>query len=360
MGQRVLALALALAAAAALQRYDRSGDAPSGSASPSSQPVRLPMRPFRGVAVQIHDIRDGVEHYAELIGEVASLGADTVLISANGYQETIASAAIEREMPTAPGDGQWLALFAAARQAGLRIIFMPKILLIDPQDGRWRGQIQPPNWRYWFSEYQSFIVDLARVAQRGGVELFIVGSELVSSETQTEHWQALIRQVRREFDGLLAYSANWDHYSGIQFWNDLDLIGLTSYHNLNPAELPEPTVDDLLAAWAPIRTRLLDWQATVGRPLLFTEAGWCSQEGCSIEPWNYFRQSKCTPAALEEQKRCYEAFLRTWDGRLEVAGILWWEWTSGPGGADDYGFTPENKPAEAVLREWFRSVRQAE
>ena len=34
-----------------------------------------------------------------------------------------------------------------------------------------------------------------------------------------------------------------------------------------------------------------------------------------------------------------------------------WEWTPGDGGKDDKGYTPENKPAEKVLREWIAKPR---
>ena len=50
-----------------------------------------------------------------------------------------------------------------------------------------------------------------------------------------------------------------------------------------------------------------------------------------------------------------EAFVRAWSGQKEPAGTLWWEWTPGAGGAEDGSYTPKGKPAEAVLRAWFRA-----
>jgi hypothetical protein len=103
---------------------------------------------------------------------------------------------------------------------------------------------------------------------------------------------------------------------------------------------------------------VLRWQQRVGKPLLFTEIGWCSQEGAASEPWNYFHKQKATPAGLEEQRNCYHAFLKTWADTPEVGGMIWWEWNDDRGGPEDYNYTPRGKPAEKVLSDWLRSVRQ--
>ncbi|MCP4248471.1 MAG: hypothetical protein GY778_15595, partial [bacterium] len=180
------------------------------------------------------------------------------------------------------------------------------------------------------------------------------------TERHTVRWRRLIGEVRKVYSGQLGYSANWDHYQGIQFWSDLDLIALTTYYNLNPKEKAEPTVDDLRAAWNPIRDEILTWRAEIDRPLLFTEVGWCSQEGCSIAPWNYYHNEKATPAGHHEQGANYRAFLETWAQRPEVGGIIWWEWSGSTGGTDDYHYTPKGKPAEQVLRDFFAGLRRAQ
>jgi hypothetical protein len=118
-----------------------------------------------------------------------------------------------------------------------------------------------------------------------------------------------------------------------------------------------PSVDELVEAWRPIKREILDWQERMARPLLFTEVGWASQPGCSIEAWNYYRHTEPSAEGLEEQRRCYEAFARVWADTPQLAGTVWWEWTDQPGGPADFGYTPKGKPAEQVLRDWF--VRQA-
>ncbi len=81
---------------------------PAGDAAP------LADRPYQGLAVQVHPGRDALKTNTRLIHEVADLGADTVLLSVNGYQKRVESLAILFDGPGAPTDAQWLELFAVA------------------------------------------------------------------------------------------------------------------------------------------------------------------------------------------------------------------------------------------------------
>jgi hypothetical protein len=196
----------------------------------------------------------------------------------------------------------------------------------------------------------------AMLAEETQAEVLVVGSELVTSERLIGRWLTLIDKVRQVYKGKLCYSANWDHYESIKFWDRLDLVGMTSYYTL--VSHANPTVGELLEAWEPVKERILKWQQRVGKPILFTEVGWCSQEGAASEPWNYYHNQNATIDGLEEQRRCYEAFMRTWDSVPGIAGAIWWEWTAEPGGLDDFNYLPKGKPAERELRSWFAYQRQ--
>ncbi len=313
---------------------------------------------MRGVAVQVDSNYKPIERFGQLIREVAALGADTVLLSVNAYQQRIDSGLIEIDPERTPTDAQWLELFDIARRAGLRIIYMPKILLKDTAGGKWRGQIAPPSWESWFNQYRRYVVGRAKLAEQGGAEVFIVGSELISAEKFTDEWRQTIDAVREVYTGKLTYSSNWDHYTSIQFWDDLDLVGMTSYYNLNRAGHERPSADQLATAWKPIQKTILEWQADIDRPLLFTEVGWCSQQGCSSQPWNYYLRDEASPEGLDEQAANYEAFIRTWSDVPEVGGVIWWEWTPAEGGPDDHHYTPKGKPAEQRLRDFFRAAQR--
>lgn len=311
--------------------------------------------PYHGMAIQLSYTENGVKRYIKLIDQVAELGADTIKLSTAGYQEHAGSGYISLDLRKCPTRGDFAKLIRHAHSRGLRVIVMPVVLLNNPRGSEWRGVIQPDNWDTWFAEYLSFIKYFARVAAENNAEVLVVGSELISTETFTDQWIKIIAEVRKIYKGKLAYSANWDHYEGIQFWDKLDLIGMTTYHTL--AQQENPPLETLLASWTEIKSEILNWQRKIGKPILFTEVGWCSQPGASIEAWNYYRHQLPSQEGLEEQEKCYQAFIQTWGHEPAVGGMIWWEWTSDPGGPDDYNYTPKGKPAEQVLRSWF--IRQA-
>lgn len=321
---------------------------------------RMPLpkddRPYHGVAWQIHSTHDIINISRIILNQIADLGADTVLISNAGYQEHAGSDSFQIDPKVTPSPAEWQQIFNIAHENGLRVILMPIILLSNPRGNEWRGQIQPPNWDDWFEQYSKFLNHFARIAEAGKVEVLSVGSELVSTERYIDKWRRVIRETRQVYSGKLTYSANWDHYKVVEFWDDLDLVGMTSYYKLS--NTPNPSLDTLLEAWKPIKRGLLKWQEEIGKPLLFTEVGWASQEGASIEPWNYYYKQSATPDGHEEQRRCYEAFMRTWNNTPQVGGIIWWEWTGVPGGMDDYSYIPKGKPAERLLRDWFAEKRR--
>lgn len=307
---------------------------------------------YHGLAIQIDTSNKPVEMFGPLIREVAALGADTVLIGADFYQKNASSGRVYINPEKTPTIPQWSKLLAIARQeCGLKVVLAPKILLADPIGSEWRGVIQPPSWNKWFRQYRRIINHFADIAQSGGVEVLMIGSEMVSAEKHTEEWLEVVRQVRQRYRGKLTYSANWDHYQPVKFWHALDLIGMTSYYKLSDTLCPP--VDSLVEAWQPIKQNILDWQKDIGKPILFTEVGWCSQEGASIEPWNYYHKQEATRKGHLEQRNCYEAFMRVWSDVPQVGGVIWWEWTTYGGGKDCYNYTPKDKPAEKLLRDWF-------
>ncbi len=314
--------------------------------------------PLHGVALQVNWSQGALKTYLPMIDEIAALGADTVAFSTAAYQTHAGSPDLAIDPKRTATPEQWGTMFTAARKRGLRILLMPIVLLSEPRGTEWRGVIQPPDWDAWFAQYRQVILHFAKLAGEHKVEVLKIGSELVSTETFTGQWRRIIREVREVYPqpGKLSYSANWDHYRKIEFWDELDLVGMTTYHQLS--EKPAPALQTLVDAWKPIKDEILAWQRTAGKPIIFTEVGWCSQEGCAVEAWNYYRQDVATSAGMAEQLRCYEAFCRTWADTPGVGGVIWWEWTPRSGTAD-FGYTPKGKPAERILREWFRDRRRA-
>ncbi len=353
IAKAVAAIGVGAAVVAALiwAGWRESADArgPATPPPPTSAPTGVE---YRGLAIPIQSGYKPVETFTPLLHEVAEQGANTVLFSTPGFMEHAESQKIFIEARKTPSAEEFETLIRRAREHGLRVIVMPIVLLTHPRGSEWRGVIKPPDWDEWWEQYREFVVYIANIARDGGAEVMIVGSELVSTEKYTDQWVRTIEKVRAHFPGgKLGYSANWDHYKPVNFWDKLDFIGMTTYYKL--ADKKNPTVDEIVAYWRPIHREVTAWQRRVGKPLLLTEVGWCSQEGAAMAPWNYYQNMKATPAGHEEQRRLYEAFLKVWDGTPGLAGVVWWEWTGAPGGPADYNYTPKNKPAQQLLQRWF-------
>ena len=324
---------------------------------PAARPVPVAGR-WRGMAIQLHcnsSYPDAFEHYKRLVSQVADLGADTVLFVVHAWQTHAGSLDMRVDSDRTARAEHLGKLFDLAHRHGLRVLLMPIVLLENPRNNEWRGQIVPKNrnWDAWFRRYTQVNVHFAKIAERSGIEAMMVGSELIKAEPYPERWRRLIEEVRRHYRGRLGYSANWDHYQTdkIRFWAHLDFVGMTTYYKL--ADGPRPTIDEINAHWAKIKPRILKFQREVKKPIIFTEVGWCSQEGAASEAWNYYHNQKATPEGHAEQETCYRAFLQTWDDEPSVGGIIWWEWDNTPGGPNDFNYTPRKKPAEQILRSWF-------
>jgi len=327
-----------------------AGDGPQRSSKPAE---------FRGITLQLHSGED-CDQYDKVIDEIAANStANTLALTVFGYQENCQSSSIFIDQRRTPGKTHLKRLIKHAQDKGLKVTLMPIVLLENPGQSEWRGKIDPKEkWAAWWEDYGHFILYFAQIAQDSSVDVLIVGSELVSTEKRTDDWRTLIRQVRETYKGRIGYSANWDHYEVPEFWDDLDLIGMTTYYELAGRDA-KPTVDDLKTKWAGIRSNILKWQAKVKRPIIFTEVGWPNQVSAAWEPWNYYRSMDKPDAEL--QARCFQAFFETWENDPEVAGFLVWEWRQGPDDLNgdpqkDTSYVPYGKPAMKVINDFFKRI----
>lgn len=205
------------------------------------------------------------------------------------------------------------------------------------------------DWRRWFAGYERYLLPYARQAQEAGADLFCVGRELDRTVRQREaDWRRLIARVRVEFDGPLTYSANFDDWQAIAFWDALDFIGVSAYFPL--CDRPDPPLAALEAGWdralAPLEAARRRW----GRPVLFTEAGFPSVPTAARAPWREERMA----ADVWLQARCYEATFRALARRPWIEGAFFWLWerTSQPPFRDP-SFAIADKPASFTLARWY-------
>ncbi|MCA9527235.1 MAG: hypothetical protein KC549_13175 [Myxococcales bacterium] len=304
--------------------------------------------PVRCVALAPHF--EGEATAAELaqnLNEIKDLGANLVMVVVQWAQVDVTSDTLgPYEWGT--DDAKVRAVIAHARAVGLDVLVFPIVKLARIEPGQWRGTLSPRDRGRWWAAYERFILHYARLGAEAGAGWLSVGSELGTLEADEPRWRQLIAAVRGVFRGQLIYSANWDHFQHVGFWDALDAVGLNAYHPITSRD--GATTLDLTRAWRGIRRWLLAWHAWIPRPLLFTEMGYPSVEGGARRPYHYGAE---TPPDMGEQARAYAAFIDTWRDQPGVAGACVWIWT-GRGGFEDKGYMPRGKPAEALLRAWFR------
>lgn len=171
-------------------------------------------------------------------------------------------------------------------------------------------------WAAWFDSYRQFIYHYADLAQRNGVEQFSVGCELDATTPHASEWRETIAGVRSRFNGPLVYACSHEWEVLVEWWDALDYIGVDAYYALT--ERNDPTLQELRTAWVPHVSTLTDLAARWGKPILFTEIGYCSKDGANQRPWDWG-----TPGSvdLQEQADCYRAAFESVYGQPWLAGI---------------------------------------
>jgi hypothetical protein len=301
----------------------------------------------RGIALGLFS-GDSDFSYKSLLEEIRDAGATHVSITWVWWQDNIRATEIRRVPSWTAADAQVVDSIRAAKAIGLQVTGFPIVRLVTSEKDEWRGRIAPENEDDWWRSYRSFIVQSARLSAKGGADRLSIGSELLSRENMRSRWTEVIDNVRAETPDLeLMYSANWDHYEKVTFWDLVDVAGLTGYWELTKSL--DPSVDELSLSWAPIKRIVGAFSDRIGRRIVLTEIGYPSLDGGASWPWDETRKAKVD---LEEQRRAYEAFVRSWSDTRFLQGVYFWNWF-GFGGPEDPGYTPRKKPAESVIRAWY-------
>lgn len=241
-----------------------------------------------------------------------------------------------------------------AHEAGIRVMLKPQVYV--PRS--WTGTLTfetDEQWAAWETDYGRYILRMARLADSTGVDLFCIGTEFRTSiQQRPAFWFSLIKKIRTAFSGKLTYSANWDDWQHVPFWNELDFIGLSGYFPLVEADTPK--VAELKAAWKPIVQQLRAFSQKHSRPILFTEFGYLSVDGAGWRNWELEQSIQTRPINEEAQANCLEALQSTFQAENWWAGGFLWKWFPNMRGHEGYperDYTPQGKQAEEVLRKWY-------
>ncbi|MFA5410949.1 MAG: hypothetical protein WC321_03705 [Candidatus Omnitrophota bacterium] len=299
------------------------------------------------------------EHSDKSLEMLAETGAEWVAIIPTWYQEKFDSTRLFATEKTS-SDRSLIHVINKAHTLGLKVMLKPHIDLIDQSGGLCRSDIgfqEEEDWQEWFSGYLKFIRHYAKLARDSGVELFCVGTELSFASQRALFWEKeVIPAVREIYSGDLTYAANWDEYKNIRFWKSLDYIGIDAYFPL--VEKSNPGYEEIEAGWIKWADEIEAWQRSVNKPLIFTEIGYASCQVAAARPWE---NPLSASANLEIQANCYKAAMNVLSKRDWCNGLYWWYWRPSPysGGFADKDFTPQNKPAQIVLTDWYKGLTLA-
>lgn len=340
--------------------------APHAVAQPAASPPAVseeahPPAPIVGFSINLHHT-EKIHLYHESIDQLVELGIDSLQIvtpafTADGAAQTIT---IEHGPGRGPTRDQLVGLLSYAKQRGLRTALMPVVLFTKPRGNEWRGKISPEDWNAWWKSYQGMMDYFTAVAVETDVDTLAVGSELLSTEAQTDRWRTLIAHVRKSYKGQLLYSTNWDHYHVPAFWSDLNYIGISGYWDLTrKAANDPPTDEDLVKRLNDIQQSIYAFARAQGKKVIITEVGYPTLSWALKNPWNYIagNDAKADP---QVQARGYRAFLGSFgkalspDSTQPLSGVYFYAWDPyHSGGSRDTGYGIRGKPAAVALRQWL-------
>jgi len=400
---------------------------PNGT--PGSPPSLHPALPYRNA-----DFMRGIDYisystngtgyatFDQIASNIAPSGANWVSIIPTCYQETnqstiISCNAIVNDVGGngyTPYDSDVVTAITKAHAAGLKVMLKPQI---DVSSG-YRGNIgfgttasnanAETQWTTWFNSYKTNVIGrYGPIAQTNNVEAFIIGTELVDTNTDPScdaskatllvgggsaqrgaNWQAVVTYLRTLYTHKdktgheltkITYAANWGTYDcaevkSVNWWGSLDYIGVDAYYPVINAPsgtvdpLISPTVADLIAGWtdvnapanvgngiAPTTSLGQISAANSNKKVLLTEVGYQSQRGTTQQPYGIFTLPD-PPPYFAEQANAFEATFQALAGQPWLAGMFWWgafitDPPFDPSTDNNYPFY--GKPAEGVLRNYY-------
>ena len=211
----------------------------------------------------------------------------------------------------------------AAHARGMKVMLIPHIGYWGSRF-KWRGAItfsKDEQWRRFFHDYKDFIVTQARMAEQAGADLFCIGLEYKRTLHREADWRAVIAAVRAVYSGKLTYGANWDTYDRVPFWDALDVIGVQAYFPLT--EAPNPSTQQLTAAWNRVLDHLKAFATRQDKPMIFTELGYNRAAHAAARPWDHHQGGRDADAI---KLRCMEAALRRVKREPWLSGVFLWKW----------------------------------
>ena len=333
-------------------------------------------RPFRrGVNLVLEhpepgrdEARHGSPEARAALVRARELGADAVALDwASVLRPAPSELAWGVASPRAPwaSDVELAASARAARELGLDVLLKPHLWLSEGAGyAGWNLVHNEDEFRAYFDAQRELAVHAALLAELVEADVLCLAAEQrLPSVTAPGHsdasfarehhdwkrarWHELIASARAAFDGGLTYAALWQsEVQGIEFWDELDFVGLDLFPSLAPpegaAEFSQRAARGRL--WESLM-RAAQQAEQLGRPLLVTEFGYPRRGADPSHPER--------PSGTEDRARqasvieaLADALTLVFQAEPDLAGLYLWDLPVG--GADPYGL--DGAPLEAAVR----------
>lgn len=272
---------------------------------------------------------------------------NTVILVISAFQETAFSEYVNYTHNFMPSDEEIIEMIQYAKEIGLRVILKP---FVNCMDGTWRAHINffdhdvdcEPKWPNWFKSYTEYQLHYAKLAEKVGCEMIIIGTEMIQTERRENDWRELIRVLREEYKGLICYSTDKYQEDYLTWWDCVDVMSSSGYY-------PIDTWDEQL-------DRVEKVVKKNRKPFFFSEVGCMSSKGSSLEPNRWSLQGAID---LEEQANYYEVMIKKCGERDFIEGLGIWEWSyhtyQENEGLKNKGYPIYGKPAcEILYKAWSK------
>ena len=272
-----------------------------------------------------------------------STNCDTIMLAAMAFQDTPFSEIIDYKGEHFPTDEELTEIINYAGSLGLRVFLKP---MVNCRNGVWRAHINffdrevpcEPKWSHWFSNYENYILHMAKIAQNTGCEMLSVGCELVQTERKEQYWRKLICEVRKIYSGLITYNTDKYQESEILWWDAVDVISSSGYYPINE--------------WSENLDRIEAVVKKFNKPFFFAECGCPCRTGSSNVPNDWAFEGALN---IFEQEKYYEKMFEECNKKAWIEGYCCWDWISSytdiPVMND--GYSVYKKPACKVIRSFY-------
>lgn len=369
-----------------------------------------------------------VDHIKRLGGKHVELNVRARMITGTGTEIVPVTKPADR----ADEAKRMIRLMKYIKEQGMTVGIRPIFFVVGPNgefpyyqimpDGHrkhwWHGNIQPVDPDRWFDSFRTYLDVYITIANIGKADEFTIGAELYSMtvgiEDQWEEyqygfpgrWLALLRYVKMKLPrAMLMYDINFTDDSNasggfqksggelerwryrlvdlanptdpeelkiwqdlVQFWRELDGIGIDMYRSLaSRGQVPPTNYNDLvklLRQRADSYASQLDTAWTeislvteIEKKLYFKEIGYRSVQNGFIDPFTFADNDP--RVNIMHQAAAYDAFFGAfWDAKWPwLGGVFFWDVSVDPSKhtGKDSGFSPVNKKQteEVILRRFL-------